>query len=160
MNPFKRSRRALFALLPAPLLVAVSGPAAAAAKAKTHRLSMHVDERDEEKMNLALNNAAAVLRQYQDHGETAEIEIVAYGPGLHMLREDTSPPKIKERLASFTASMPQVKFSACNNTRVGMAKAEGKTPDQIPIIGAARVVPAGVVRLMELQEQGWSYVKP
>ncbi|HTY67322.1 MAG TPA: DsrE family protein [Alphaproteobacteria bacterium] len=160
MNPFERSRRALLALLPAPLLAAVTAPADAATNSKTHRLSMHVDERDEEKMNLALNNAAAVLRQYQDHGETADIEIVAYGPGLHMLREDTAPPKIKERLASFTASMPQVKFSACNNTRVGMAKAEGKTPDQIPIIRAARVVPAGVVRLIELQEQGWSYVKP
>lgn len=121
---------------------------------------MHVDERDEEKMNLALNNAAAVLRQYQDHGEDAQIEIVAYGPGLHMLREDTSPPKIRERLASFAKSMPDVHFSACNNTRVGMAKAEGKTPDQIPIVANARIVPAGVVRLMELQEQGWSYVKP
>jgi len=160
VKPFERSRRALFALLPAPILAAVSGPADAATKGKTHRLSMHVDERDEEKMNLALNNAAAVLRQYQENGATADIEIVAYGPGLHMLREDTAPPKIKERLASFTASMPQVKFSACNNTRIGMAKAEGKTPDQIPIIGAARVVPAGVVRLMELQEAGWSYVKP
>ena len=160
MNPFERSRRVLLALLPAPLLAAAPGRADAATKGKAHRLSLHVDERDEEKMNLALNNAAAALRQYQDHGEDAQIEIVAYGPGLHMLREDTSPPKIKERLASFAKSMPGVRFSACNNTRVGMAKAEGKTPDQIPIMANARIVPAGVVRLMELQEQGWSYVKP
>jgi intracellular sulfur oxidation DsrE/DsrF family protein len=160
VNPFERSRRALFALLPAPILAAATGTAAAATDGKSHRLSMHVDERDEEKMNLALNNAAAVLRQYQERGEDAEIEIVAYGPGLHMLREDTSPPKIKERLVSFAQSMPKVRFSACNNTRVGMAKAEGKTPEQIPIMSNARIVPAGVVRLMELQEQGWSYVKP
>ncbi len=160
MNPFERSRRALLALLPAPILVAATARAEAASHGKAHRLSMHVDERDEEKMNLALNNAAAVTRQYQEQGEDVQIEIVAYGPGLHMLREDTSPPKIKERLASFAQSMPKVRFSACNNTRVGMAKAEGKTPDQIPLVANTRIVPAGVVRLMELQEQGWSYVKP
>jgi uncharacterized protein len=155
VNAFKRSRRALLALLPAPLLMA-----AAPSKDKPHRLAMHVDERDEAKMNLALNNAANVVRLYDGKGETAEIEIVAYGPGLHMLREDTAPPKIKERVAEFAQSMPAVRFSACNNTRVGMAKAEGKTPDQIPIVKNARIVPAGVVRLIELQEQHWAYVKP
>ena len=159
MNPFKRSRRALLALLPAPLLAAAS-TRAEAAKPKAHRLAIHVDEREEEKMNLALNNAANVVRLYDGKGEMAEIEIVAYGPGLHMLREDTAPPKIKARVAEFAQSMPAVNFSACNNTRVGMAKAEGKTPDQIPIVRNARIVPAGVVRLIELQEQGWSYVKP
>ena len=159
MNPFKRSRRALLALLPTPLLVAVSARSEAA-KPKPHRLAMHVDERDEEKMNLALNNASNVVKLYDSKGEAAEIEIVAYGPGMHMLREDTSPPKIRERIAEFAQSMPAVRFSACNNTRVGMAKAEGKTPDQIPLVKGARIVPAGVVRLVELQEQGWAYVKP
>ena len=159
MNPFKRSRRALLALLPAPLLVAASARAEAA-KPKTHRLTIHVDERNEEKMNLALNNASNVVSHYDGKGEEVEIEIVAYGPGLHMLREDTAPPKIKARVEVFAQSMPAVHFSACNNTRIGMAKAEGKTPDQIPIVKAARIVPAGVVRLVELQEQGWSYIKP
>lgn len=159
MNPFKQSRRALLALLPAPVLVAMSARSEAA-KSKTHRLAIHVDQRDEEKMNLALNNASNVVRFYDGKGEAAEIEIVAYGPGLHMLREDTAPPKIKERIAVFAQSMPAVRFSACNNTRIGMAKAEGKTPDQIPIVKNARIVPAGVVRLVELQEQHWAYVKP
>ena len=39
----------------------------------------------------------------------------------------------------------------------GMAKKEGK---EITLIDEARMVPAGVVRLMELQEQGYSYVRP
>jgi uncharacterized protein len=159
VNPFKRSRRALLALLPAPLLAAASVRSEAAAP-KPHRLAMHVDERNEETMNMALNNAANVVKLYDGKGEKAEIEIVAYGPGLHMLREDTAPPKIKERVAEFAQSMPAVRFSACNNTRTGMAKAEGKTPEQIPIVKSARIVPAGVVRLIELQEQGWAYVKP
>lgn len=106
-------------------------------------------------MNLALNNAANVAQDFNAKGEEVEIEIVAYGPGLHMLRDDTSPVKV--RVKSFGESMPNVAFTACGNTREAMKKAEGK---EIPLVSQAKVMPAGVVRLMELQERGWSYVRP
>jgi intracellular sulfur oxidation DsrE/DsrF family protein len=54
-------------------------------------------------------------------------------------------------------TMPQLAFSACGNTRENMTRAEAK---DIPLISQARVVKAGAVRLMELQEQGWSYLRP
>jgi intracellular sulfur oxidation DsrE/DsrF family protein len=50
-----------------------------------------------------------------------------------------------------------LKFSACNNTKQGMEKREGHP---ITIIPQATIVPAGVVRIMELEEQGYSYIKP
>jgi uncharacterized protein len=53
--------------------------------------------------------------------------------------------------------VPQLAFSACNNTKRAMEKTEGKT---IPLIDEAVVVPAGVVRLVDLQEQGFKYLKP
>ena len=122
---------------------------------KIHRVAIQVDANDPKVMNLVLNNAANVARHYSAVGEEVEIEIVAYGPGLHMLRDDTSP--VKARIKSMGASMPNLSFTACNNTRLGMKKAEGK---EIPLLSEAKVVPSGVVRLMELQEQGWSYVRP
>jgi intracellular sulfur oxidation DsrE/DsrF family protein len=88
-------------------------------------------------------------------GEDTAIEIVCYSQGLHMLRDDTSP--VKEEIRSTRTKVPQLAFGACNNTKRNMEKAEGKT---IPIIEEAVVVPAGVVRLVELQEQGFKYVKP
>jgi intracellular sulfur oxidation DsrE/DsrF family protein len=54
-------------------------------------------------------------------------------------------------------TMPNVAFSACGNTRENMTKAEAK---DISLISQAKVVKAGVVRLMELQERGWSYLRP
>jgi intracellular sulfur oxidation DsrE/DsrF family protein len=51
----------------------------------------------------------------------------------------------------------KVKFSACNNTKHGMEKKEGHP---ITIVPQASLVPSGVVRLSELQEQGWTYIKP
>lgn len=128
---------------------------ATAAQEKKHRVALHVDENDEAKMNLALNNATNVTELYTQKGEEVDIEIVTYGPGLHMLRADTSP--VKERIKSFTESMPNVAFAACANTMAGMKKREGK---DIPLLPGMQVVPAGVVHLIERQEQGWSYVKP
>jgi len=124
---------------------------------RTHRLVLQVDSNDPAIMTLALNNAANVDQYYSDKGEPVEIEIVTFGPGLHMLRDDTSP--VKDRIRQMVdASLPsKIVFAACNNTKQGMEKREGKA---ITIIPQATIVPSGVVRLMELQEQGWSYLRP
>jgi len=126
-----------------------------AADMKVHHVAIQVDVNDPAVMNLALNNVVNIAQDYSAKGEEVEIEIVTYGPGLHMLRDDTSP--VKARVKSIRESMPNVAFAACDNTRKAMQKAEGK---EIPLVSQAKVVPAGVVQLMELQEQGWSYIRP
>jgi intracellular sulfur oxidation DsrE/DsrF family protein len=120
-----------------------------------HRLILQVNTNDPAMMNLALNNATNVAQYYNDLLEKVTIEIVTFGPGLHMLRDDTSP--VKERIKAIKQSRPEISFKACGNTRENMSKVENK---EIPIIPEATVVKSGVVRVMELQEQGWTYVKP
>jgi len=131
------------------------GAAAAEEGRKIHRLAIQVSEKDPAAMTLALNNAVNAARHFTEKGQEIEIEIVAYGPGLHMLREDTSP--VKDRVKSVRESLPDVTFMACGNTMENMEKAEGK---KIALLPQAKIVPAGVVRLIELQEQGWSYIRP
>ena len=131
------------------------GVATPASNTKTHRLDLQVNSNDPATMNLALNNASNVEQTYKELGEKVEIEIVAFGPGLHMLRDDTSP--VKERLKAMASKSAAISFKACDNTRENMGKAEAKT---IPLVAEATPVKSGVVRLMELQEQGWSYVRP
>jgi intracellular sulfur oxidation DsrE/DsrF family protein len=120
-----------------------------------HRLILQVNTIDPAMMNLALNNATNVAQYYNDLFEKVTIEIVTFGPGLHMLRDDTSP--VKERIKAIKQSRPEISFKACGNTRENMSKVENK---EIPIIPEATMVKSGVVRVMELQEQGWTYVKP
>jgi intracellular sulfur oxidation DsrE/DsrF family protein len=124
-------------------------------RARPHRLSVQVDVNDPATMNLALNNVSNAAQHYSDIGQKVEIEVVAFGPGLHMLRDDTSP--VKARIKSMSETMPELTFSACGNTRENMAKVEAK---DIPLISQAKVTKSGVVRLMELQERGWSYLRP
>ncbi len=121
---------------------------------KTHRVTMQVSSREGGLFDLALNNAVNLARGYGDLGEKVEVEIVAYGPGLHMLRADTSP--VTARIGSIADSVPGIVLSACGNTIKAMEKAEGHVLELLPNVG---VVPAGVVRLVALQEVGWSYLR-
>jgi uncharacterized protein len=126
-----------------------------AASKKMHRLVLQVDTNEPAMMNLALNNATNVAQYYKDRGEKVAIEVVTFGPGLHMLRDDTSP--VKARITAITASTPTISFKACGNTQENMSKAENK---EIALIPEATVVKSGVVRVMQLQESGWTYVRP
>jgi len=140
------------------LAVALATTAGAAAEgAKPHRVAIHVDQNDPAVMNMALNNARHIIEHYREKHEDAEVEIVAYGPGLHMLRDDTSPVKDRIKQMAELSSPSKITFAACNNTKQGMEKREGHA---ITIVPQATIVPSGVVRLMELQEQGWSYLRP
>lgn len=135
---------------------ATKAPAAEAPPGKKeHHLILQVNSNDPAAMNLALNNAMNVTEYYKETGETVKIEVVTFGPGLHMLRGDTSP--VKARIETMSLSNPEISFKACGNTQANMQKAENK---DIPIIREAEVVKSGVIRIMELQEQGWTYVKP
>jgi intracellular sulfur oxidation DsrE/DsrF family protein len=131
--------------------------AAVAADGKPHHVAIQIDQNDPQMMNLVLNNATNVLEYYRGKNEAVDVDIVAYGPGLHMLRADTSPVQDRIKRLKEMASGGKVQLSACNNTRQGMEKTEGHA---IPLLADATVVSSGVVHLMELQEQGWSYVRP
>ncbi len=147
----------LRSLLIAPAVGWFAVTRAHAQAAKPHRVVIQVDQNDPAVMNLALNNARNLLDYYDDKKEDVDVEIVAYGPGLHMLRDDTSPVKDRIKELSNVTFPSKVVFSACNNTKQAMEKREGHP---ITIVPQATIVPAGVVRIMELQEQGYSYVKP
>jgi intracellular sulfur oxidation DsrE/DsrF family protein len=138
---------ALYGLLP------VAG--VEAGEEQVRKLVIHVDENNPKRMNLALNNAENVTKYYNKKGQKVKVRIVTYGPGLHMLRKDTSP--VKARIEKMALEFEEMSFAACGTTQGKMAKKEGKKP---PIIDEAKLVPSGVVEIMELQQEGWAYVRP
>ncbi len=150
-------RRFIYGLAIAALAALSFAPASFAADGKAHRVAIQVDQNDPAIMNLALNNATNVIEYYRGKGEDVDVDLVAYGPGLNMLRDDTSPVKERIKHLKDFAFPGKIQFSACNNTKQGMEKKEGHA---ISILPEATIVPSGVVRLMDLQEQGWSYVRP
>lgn len=143
------------ALIPLLLASLLSPPSAAQSTAAIEKVVLHVDENDPKVMDLTLNNVKNLLTYYKDNGQKVQIEVVAYGPGLHMLRQDTSP--VKDRIASLSLESQNVQFTACGNTLEGMTKREGSKP---ALVAEAKLVPAGIVRIIDLTKQGYVYIKP
>ncbi|MBY6002568.1 DsrE family protein [Salipiger bermudensis] len=131
-----------------------AAPLALLAEGKTHHVAFHVDQNDPHVLNMALNNAKNLTEYYTEQGDEVKIEMVAYGPGLHMLIEGKSP--VKDRIETLSLELP-ITFSACGNTIAGIEK---KTGAPVTLLEEAQVVTSGVARLVELQEEGYSYIRP
>jgi intracellular sulfur oxidation DsrE/DsrF family protein len=117
---------------------------------KAHKLVIQVSTNDAQTQKIALNNA---VNAQKDIGmDNISIEIVAYGPGLSIMTAKSPEAKRVSSLAQ-----QGITFSACKNTMKKMAKKSGKMPVLAEGVG---IVPAGVIRIMELQEQGYAYVRP
>ncbi len=149
--------RRLAVILCAVAVMAISAfPTPSAFAGETvHKVVFHVDDNDPKRMNMVLNNVKNVQKWYKSQGKKVQLEVVAYGPGLHMLRADTSP--VKSRIATMALEISGLQFSACGNTHRGMSKKAGKT---IALLPEAKMVTSGVVRLIQLQEAGYAYVRP
>ena len=134
-----------------------SRPAKTATKTKakaTHKIAIQVSENDKNVMNRALNNTKNLIEFYKAKGENALVEIVTFHDGLHMLRSE-SP--VKDRIAVMSLENPNLTFVACANTQANQSKAEGKP---VTLLSEAKVMPSGIVRLIELQKQGYAYIRP
>jgi len=118
-------------------------------KAK-HNIVFQVSTDDAQTQEYVLNNAVNVQKMVGM--DNINIEVVAYGPGLGLLT-----PKSKEAVRVKSLATQGIVFSACGNT---MKKIEKKTGKPVVLTEGVRVVPGGVVRIMELQEEGWSYIRP
>lgn len=120
---------------------------AGAQSASRPRVVIQVSEADTGKWNLALNNARNIQA---DLGATnVDIELVAYGPGIGMLKADSVVGgRVEDALGA------GVRVMACENTMRGRKLVAG---DMLPKVG---YVPSGVVELMRKQQEGWSYIRP
>lgn len=135
----------LFAALPA-AADAVAAPAAVQA-AKPMRVVVQVSVNDPKVWNLALNNAHNAQKDVG--AANIEIEIVAFGPGLGMLRDDSLVAnRVEEALKA------GVRFVACRNTMQAEHLTEA---DMMPGIGYAQ---AGVVEIIKKQMEGFAYLRP
>jgi intracellular sulfur oxidation DsrE/DsrF family protein len=139
----------------APLTIALFGSLAQSGHADSamspvpdgNKVVFQVSDNDPAKWNLALNNARNV-QQVLGAGKS-EIEIVAYGPGINMLKTESS---VADRIAQ--EGREGIRIVACENTM----KAQKLTKNDM--LGTIGYVPAGVVELMKKEHEGYAYVRP
>jgi len=128
-------------------VLAFVAPAQAQQSPARSRVVMQVSDNDPAKWNLALNNAKNIRPILG--AANVDIEVVAYGPGINMLKADSVVGnRVGEALGA------GVKIVACENT---MRNQKLAREDMLPKVD---YVMAGVVELMQKQQQGWAYIRP
>lgn len=125
---------------------AMLAPVAAQAADKA-KIVVQVSESDPAKWNLVLNNAANLQKDVGK--DNIEVEIVAFGPGINMLKADS---EVGNRVQE--AAEAGVVVMACQNT---MRKQKLNKEDMLTTVG---YVPSGVVEIMRKQQQGYAYLRP
>jgi intracellular sulfur oxidation DsrE/DsrF family protein len=120
------------------------------AYAANPKFVIQISTDDVRTQKIVLNNAANLQKYYG--ADKVDIEIVAYGPGLGILTTGNKNAGRVEKMA-----MNDVKFSACQNTMNGFKKKKGHFP---ALTDGVSITPSGVVRIGELQQQGYSYIRP
>ena len=114
------------------------------------RIVLQISDPDPFKQTLVLNVATNLIKHYGP--DKVDVEIVAFGPGLRLMFKDNVN---SSRIEGLSAS--GVKFAACKNTLTGITKKLGHTPE---LHSSAVPVTAGVVRIIELENQGFKLIKP
>ena len=145
MNAIRHTLAAVFAC--AALQFALAAAAAEPATQARERVVIQVSDNDPKKWHLALNNAKNV--QSDLGADRSEVEIVAYGPGIGMLKADA---EVANRVEDAVAA--GVKVVACENTMRAQKIARDDMHGKIQYVGA------GVVEIMRRQQQGWAYLRP
>jgi hypothetical protein len=135
------------------ILFALVSPAQA--QDARHRLLIHVNSADKDVMVEALHNATNAIDTIRRQGGSVAVEIVANGRGTAMFIEGLTP--VKDEVRRIHAAYPALVMSAC---AISLAHTETAMQRKLTVLTEARVVPSGAVRIMELEEQHWAYLKP
>lgn len=141
-------------LAAASLSYAAGAAATETAAKKSHHVAILIDSDDEKVMRHAIAYTVNLSRAYADKDEPLSIEIVANGSGIKLFRADTSP--LQEPLAALRGAYADVVYSMCGSSH---SLAEERENKSIPLIEGARLVPFGISRVVELQEQGWTLIQ-
>jgi len=161
MKPISRHRRSIAAAFAgakmAMMLTAAASPAAGAEPAPLpdkpfaeHRIVLQLSDNDPKKQGLVISVAYNLLKLYDP--DKVAIEVVAFGPGIDLLRPDNDNRKLVESLVA-----QGVRFDVCLNTVDTIERETGKRPGIIP---AAIPVQVGVGQILSLTENGYTLVRP
>ena len=139
-----------FTLLAVLVTPFIGGQAIAAKSFADAKIVLQISDPNPFKQTLVLNVANNLIKHYGQ--DSVDIEIVAFGPGLRLLFAENAN---KGRIASLASA--GVTFSACANTTRNMGKILGHPP---ALNSKAVTVGAGIVRILDLVNKGYTLVKP
>jgi uncharacterized protein len=139
-----------FAMIEPRLAAAAENNALADKPFADHHLVLQLSDDDAKKQSLVISVAYNLLKFYGP--DRIAIEVVAFGPGIALLRSDSPNVKLVDSLVA-----QGVKFDVCMNT---VETVERETGHRVPLNPNAKPVEAGVAQILALTEKGYTLVRP
>jgi intracellular sulfur oxidation DsrE/DsrF family protein len=115
-----------------------------------HKVVLQLSDNDPRKQGLVISVANNLMKHYDP--DRVAVEIVAFGPGIELLKPDNPNRKLVESLVAQGA-----RVDICLNTVDTLERETGKRPDYI---AAATPVQVGVAQILLLTENGYTLVRP
>jgi intracellular sulfur oxidation DsrE/DsrF family protein len=115
----------------------------------TCKVVFHLDWNDADRLNMALNNIFNLLKD--PFAQTARVCVLANGQAVRLF-EKRSATSTQARIAELRGK--GVRFALCNNSLTGLNLGRDE------LVEGCEVVPAGIVELVRLQQEGFAYIKP
>ena len=115
-----------------------------------HKIVLQLSDNDPRKQALVISVANNLLKFYDP--DKVAVEVVAFGPGIDLLRSDNPSRKQVESLIA-----QGVRFDVCLNTVDTVERETGRRPDIMP---GATPVQVGVGQILFLTENGYTLVRP
>lgn len=126
-------------------LLGIASTGYSQSEVRHHRIVMQLVSGD----TLVHKGLMRQLRNMKEAAPDMELEVVCHGPGMDMLMADRSI--VADKVKEFSAK--GIRFLACENT------IKERKLDRAQVLPTAGYVPAGIIHIVERQEDGWSYIK-
>jgi intracellular sulfur oxidation DsrE/DsrF family protein len=139
-----------FGLVPTAPAAAASSDTAADKPFAEHHLVLQLSDDAAKKQALVISVAYNLLKFYGP--DKIDIEVVAFGPGIALLRADSPNRKFVDSLVA-----QGVRFDVCMNT---VETVERETGHRVPLNPNAKRVNVGVGQILALTEKGYTLVRP
>jgi hypothetical protein len=118
------------------------------------RVLVHLASSNSESGLSTLNNLERMLQDYRAKGEEVQVEVIANGHGINLLRAGTTP--FADLIARLSNEYENLTFAACKSSIDQIEITEGS---EIELLPQARLIDSGVVEVIERQKQGWNYIR-
>ncbi len=120
----------------------------------TTKVLVHLTSSDSETGLSTLTNLEQMLQRYRQEGRDVEVEVIANGHGINLLRQGITP--FADLIARLSDEYDNLSFAACKNTIDQIQITENADIELIP---QARLIDSGLVEVIERQKQGWTYIR-
>jgi intracellular sulfur oxidation DsrE/DsrF family protein len=121
---------------------------------ETWHVMLHVSNNDPQRFDVLLSETEYLLESHKQKQQPIEIELLANGKGINLLKEATTEQA--KKLIQLTSKYNNLTLSACGKT---LERLQKDTGSKLVLLPNTKVVRSAIYEVTRRQKEGWSYIR-